>query len=72
MTCNLSKAFQAYKNVLNHLQDPSDPNQWYGMGLLCDPYGSLDNALGAFQSVIHIALNFERAVEDFFCICIIN
>lgn len=71
MTDDLPKAYQAYQNALNHLQDPSDPNLWYGIGLLYDRYGSLDNALEAFLAVLRIAPNFERAIEVCFCIGII-
>ncbi len=71
MTEDLPKAYQAYQNALNHLQDPSDPNLWYGIGLLYDRYGSLDNALEAFLAVLRIAPNFERAIEVCFCIGII-
>lgn len=71
MTDDLQKAYQAYQSALCHLPNPRDPNLWYGIGLLYDRYGSLDNALEAFLAVLSISPNFERADEVCFCIGII-
>lgn len=71
MTDDLQKAYQAYQNALQHLPNPRDPNLWYGIGLLYDRYGSLDNALEAFLAVLSISPEFERADEVCFCIGII-
>lgn len=71
MTDDLQKAYQAYQNALSHLPNPRDPNLWYGIGLLYDRYGSLDNALEAFLAVLSISPEFERADEVCFCIGII-
>eukprot|EP00177_Eucheuma_denticulatum_P000169 GFKZ01000300.1.p1 GENE.GFKZ01000300.1~~GFKZ01000300.1.p1 ORF type:complete len:1478 (-),score=198.14 GFKZ01000300.1:489-4922(-) len=71
MTDDLQKAYQAYQSALRHLPNPRDPNLWYGIGLLYDRYGSLDNALEAFLAVLTISPEFERADEVCFCIGII-
>lgn len=71
MTDDLQKAYQAYQSALNNLPNPRDPNLWYGIGLLYDRYGSLDNALEAFLAVLSISPDFERADEVCFCIGII-
>lgn len=71
MTDDLQKAYQAYQSALSHLPNPRDPNLWYGIGLLYDRYGSLDNALEAFLAVLNISPDFERADEVCFCIGII-
>ncbi|KAI0564799.1 TPR repeat containing protein [Gracilaria domingensis] len=71
MTDDLQKAYQAYQNALSNLPNPRDPNLWYGIGLLYDRYGSLDNALEAFLAVLSISPDFERADEVCFCIGII-
>eukprot|EP00186_Timspurckia_oligopyrenoides_P004172 CAMPEP_0182443732 /NCGR_PEP_ID=MMETSP1172-20130603/2380_1 /TAXON_ID=708627 /ORGANISM="Timspurckia oligopyrenoides, Strain CCMP3278" /LENGTH=1082 /DNA_ID=CAMNT_0024639093 /DNA_START=169 /DNA_END=3417 /DNA_ORIENTATION=+ len=68
---DLHKAYQAYQNALSHLQNPKDPNLWYGIGLLYDRYGSLEHALEAFLAVLNIAPDFERIDEVCFCIGII-
>lgn len=71
MTDDLQKAYEAYQSALSHLPNPRDPNLWYGIGLLYDRYGSLDNALEAFLAVLSISPDFERADEVCFCIGII-
>lgn len=71
MTDDLEKAHQAYQNALNHLSDPNDPNLWYGIGLLFDRYGCLQQALDAFRFSLSVAPDFERADEVRFCIGII-
>lgn len=71
MTDDLQKAYQAYQSALLHLPNPKDPNLWYGIGLLYDRYGSLENALEAFLAVLSISPDFERADEVCFCIGII-
>lgn len=93
MKDELPIAYEAYQNALN-LRDPSDPNLWYGIGLLVrftfsspppsfisdlffffhvqyDRYGSHDNALEAFLSVLRRAPHFEHYVEVCFCIGVI-
>lgn len=71
MTNDLPKAYQAYEKALNHLNDPCDPNLWYGIGVLYNRYGSHDNALEAFLAVLRLAPNFERHIEVCFYIGII-
>mmetsp|Transcript_35121 Transcript_35121/g.139375 ORF Transcript_35121/g.139375 Transcript_35121/m.139375 type:complete len:1439 (-) Transcript_35121:2518-6834(-) len=71
MTHELDNAYEAYKNALNLLSNPRDPNLWYGIGLLYDRYGSLDYALEALLAVLAIAPDFDRVDEVCFCIGII-
>ncbi|CAN8063290.1 unnamed protein product [Agarophyton chilense] len=71
MTEDLQKAYQAYQSALSNMPNPRCPNLWYGIGLLYDRYGSLDNALEAFLAVLSISPDFERVDEVCFCIGII-
>mmetsp|Transcript_16312 Transcript_16312/g.42001 ORF Transcript_16312/g.42001 Transcript_16312/m.42001 type:complete len:690 (-) Transcript_16312:403-2472(-) len=71
MIGELGQAYEAYQNALVHLTNPSDPNLWYGIGLLYDRYGSLDNTREAFQAVLNICPTFDRHQEVCFCIGII-
>ncbi|SCV71326.1 BQ2448_2914 [Microbotryum intermedium] len=48
-----------------------EPKLWYGIGILYDRYGSLENAEDAFASVIRLDPSFEKANEIFFRLGII-
>lgn len=54
MQDDLQKAYTAYQQALYHLPNPKDPKLWYGIGILYDRYGSLDNAEEAFASVMRM------------------
>ena len=54
MQDDLQKAYAAYQQALYHLPNPKDPKLWYGIGILCDRHGSLDNAEDAFASVLRM------------------
>ncbi|KAG8903947.1 glucose repression mediator protein [Tulasnella sp. 403] len=71
MQDDLQKAYAAYQQALYHLPNPKDPKLWYGIGILYDRYGSLDNAEEAFASVLRMDANFEKAEEILFRLGII-
>ncbi|KAG8932974.1 glucose repression mediator protein [Tulasnella sp. 417] len=71
MQDDLQKAYAAYQQALYHLPNPKDPKLWYGIGILYDRYGSLDNAEEAFSSVLRMDANFEKAEEILFRLGII-
>jgi general transcriptional corepressor CYC8 len=66
MMDDLGKAYHAYQQALYHLPNPMEPKLWYGVGILYDRYGSLENAEEAFASVIKIDPHFERLSEIYF------
>ncbi|KAG9001061.1 glucose repression mediator protein [Tulasnella sp. JGI-2019a] len=71
MQDDLQKAYTAYQQALYHLPNPKDPKLWYGIGILYDRYGSLDNAEEAFASVMRMDSKFEKAEEILFRLGII-
>jgi len=71
MMDDLQKAYGAYQQALYHLPNPKDPNLWYGIGILYDRYGSFDNAEEAFNAVLKMEANFEKANEIYFRLGII-
>eukprot|EP00172_Hildenbrandia_rubra_P000838 Plantae.Rhodophyta-Hildenbrandia_rubra.ctg1477.p1 GENE.Plantae.Rhodophyta-Hildenbrandia_rubra.ctg1477~~Plantae.Rhodophyta-Hildenbrandia_rubra.ctg1477.p1 ORF type:complete len:1253 (+),score=247.27 Plantae.Rhodophyta-Hildenbrandia_rubra.ctg1477:1539-5297(+) len=71
MTHQLDRAYSAYSHALSLVKNPKDPSLWYGIGLLYDRCGSVENALEAFQAVLNIDPNFHRSDEVCFCIGVI-
>ncbi len=71
MMNNLQDAYTSYQHALYHIPNPKDPHLWYGIGLLYDQYGSLDLADEAFDAVLRIEPNFEKAREFRFRIVVI-
>jgi len=71
MMDELQKAYTAYQNALCNLPNPKDPKLWYGIGILYDRYGSLDHAEEAFDAVLKIQPDFEKANEIHFRLGII-
>ncbi|EIM83322.1 TPR-like protein [Stereum hirsutum FP-91666 SS1] len=62
MQDDLQKAYSAYQQALYSLPNPKEnPKLWYGIGILYDRYGSLDNAEEAFASV----LKMDKVLTDF-------
>jgi tetratricopeptide (TPR) repeat protein len=43
-----------------------DPSLWYGIGLLYDRYGCLEQAEGAFKGVLKMDPNFEKKEDIYF------
>ncbi|KAJ1798744.1 glucose repression mediator protein [Coemansia sp. RSA 2399] len=72
MLGELPKAYQAYQHAIMHLQNPKEPKLWYGIGILYDRYGSYDHAEEAFDAVMSMDPNFEKATEIFFRLGIIH
>lgn len=48
-----------------------NPKLWYGIGILYDRYGSLDNAEEAFASVLKMDKDFDKSNEVLFRLGII-
>eukprot|EP01112_Ceratiomyxa_fruticulosa_P013180 TRINITY_DN3691_c0_g1_i1.p1 TRINITY_DN3691_c0_g1~~TRINITY_DN3691_c0_g1_i1.p1 ORF type:complete len:845 (-),score=192.51 TRINITY_DN3691_c0_g1_i1:47-2581(-) len=71
MMDDLQKAYTAYQQALYHLQNPKDPNLWYGIGILYDRYGSFEHAEEAFTAVLKMDSKFEKANEIYFRLGII-
>ncbi|KAH3766266.1 general transcriptional repressor [Pelomyxa schiedti] len=59
----LQKAYSAYQQALYHLDNPKDPNLWYGIGILYERFGSNDHAEEAFMAVLKMDPDFEKASE---------
>ncbi|KAJ2551807.1 glucose repression mediator protein [Coemansia sp. RSA 1933] len=72
MLGELPKAYQAYQHAIMHLQNPKEPKLWYGIGILYDRYGSYDHAEEAFDAVMSMDPNFEKATEIYFRLGIIH
>ncbi|KDE03522.1 hypothetical protein MVLG_05989 [Microbotryum lychnidis-dioicae p1A1 Lamole] len=71
MIDDLKKAYCSYQQALYYMPNPQEPKLWYGIGILYDRYGSLENAEDAFASVIRLDPSFEKANEIFFRLGII-
>ncbi|KAI0035275.1 hypothetical protein K488DRAFT_43617, partial [Vararia minispora EC-137] len=71
MQDDLQKAYQAYQHALYSLPNPKNPKLWYGIGILYDRYGSLDNAEEAFSSVLKMDKDFDKSNEVLFRLGII-
>ncbi|KAH9075762.1 hypothetical protein EDB83DRAFT_2515455 [Lactarius deliciosus] len=64
MQDDLQKAYSAYQHALYSLPNPKEnPKLWYGIGILYDRYGSLDNAEEAFSSVLKMDKDFDKSNE---------
>ena len=68
MQDDLQKAYAAYQQALYHLPNPKDPKLWYGIGILYDRYGSLDNAEEAFASVLRMDARESDPPRDLCCL----
>ena len=62
----LQQAYQAYQQALLCLNNPKDPQLWYGIGILYERYGSFENAEEAFGAVLNMAPNFEKRSEVYY------
>lgn len=62
----LQQAYQAYQQALLCLNNPKDPQLWYGIGILYERYGSYENAEEAFGAVLNMAPNFEKRSEVYY------
>eukprot|EP00301_Raphidiophrys_heterophryoidea_P022185 c6404_g1_i1.p1 GENE.c6404_g1_i1~~c6404_g1_i1.p1 ORF type:complete len:514 (+),score=102.65 c6404_g1_i1:41-1543(+) len=71
MLDDLKKAYEAYQEALLHLPNPRDPSLWYGIGLLYDRYGCLDQAEAAFTGVLKMDPGFEKREDIYFQLGII-
>eukprot|EP00299_Pterocystis_sp_00344_P014725 c730_g1_i1.p1 GENE.c730_g1_i1~~c730_g1_i1.p1 ORF type:complete len:464 (-),score=68.08 c730_g1_i1:94-1440(-) len=71
MLDELRKAYDAYQEALVRLPNPRDPSLWYGIGLLFDRYGCLDQAEGAFTGVLKMDPSFEKKEDIYFQLGII-
>ncbi|ETW87651.1 hypothetical protein HETIRDRAFT_246092, partial [Heterobasidion irregulare TC 32-1] len=73
MQDDLQKAYSAYQQALYSLPNPKEnPKLWYGIGILYDRYGSLDNAEEAFSSVLRMDKeDFDKSNEVLFRLGII-
>ncbi|KAI9342473.1 hypothetical protein DFJ73DRAFT_842623 [Zopfochytrium polystomum] len=67
----LESAFNAYQQALNYLPNPKEPKLWYGIGILYDKFGSLEEAEEAFTVVMQMDPNFDKANEIYFRLGII-
>lgn len=57
MTKEHQKAFTAYQQALSLVPEPTDPQTWYGLGMLYEHYGSLDEA----EKYLNNSLRFGRS-----------
>jgi len=71
MLDDLKKAYEAYQEALLHLPNPRDPSLWYGIGLLYDRHGCLDQAEAAFTGVLKMDPAFEKREDIYFQLGII-
>jgi glucose repression mediator protein len=75
MMDDLQKAYAAYHQAIYHAKQQNktkqDPHLWYGIGILYERYGSLDNAEEAFTSVLKMDSSFEKSNEIYFRLGII-
>lgn len=71
MNEDMEKAYHAYSNALANLQDHHDPNLWFGVGIVYDRIGRLDDALRAFDAVLSLNPAFERSDEVYYSIGLI-
>eukprot|EP00300_Choanocystis_sp_HF-7_P001868 c11480_g1_i3.p1 GENE.c11480_g1_i3~~c11480_g1_i3.p1 ORF type:complete len:466 (+),score=86.96 c11480_g1_i3:188-1399(+) len=62
----LRKAYDSYQEALIHLPNPRDASLWYGIGLLYDRYGCLEQAEGAFTGVLKMDPGFEKKDDIYF------
>ena len=60
---DLQNAYSAYQQALFNLQNPHDPNLWYGIGILYERYGSNEHAEEAFRAVLSMDPKFEKTAE---------
>ncbi|KAJ1750279.1 glucose repression mediator protein [Coemansia sp. RSA 1821] len=72
MLDDLPKAYQAYQNALNSLEEAKEPKLWYGIGIMYDRYCSYDHAEEAFVGVLNMDPNFDKANEIYFRLGIIH
>ncbi|KAJ2347267.1 glucose repression mediator protein, partial [Coemansia sp. RSA 2618] len=72
MLDDLPKAYQAYQNALNSLEEAKEPKLWYGIGIMYDRYCSYDHAEEAFMGVLSMDPNFDKANEIYFRLGIIH
>lgn len=71
MSEEMEKAYHAYSIALANLQDHHDPNLWFGVGIVYDRIGRLDDALRAFDAVLSLNPAFERSDEVYYSIGLI-
>jgi len=71
MTEELRRAYDAYQEALLHLPNPRDPSLWYGIGLLYDKYGCLEQAEGAFAGVLKMDDHFEKKDDIYYQLALI-
>lgn len=68
---DLSKAFEAYQDALQHLDDPNIPKLWHGIGVLYAKFGTIEYAKKAFERVINIDPKYDKVNEVYFRLGII-
>ncbi|PVU95872.1 hypothetical protein BB561_001568, partial [Smittium simulii] len=71
MMNELQKAFNAYQQAIYHFADRKEPKLWYGIGILYECYNSFESAEEAFNAVMQMDPNFEKANEIYFRLGII-
>eukprot|EP00737_Agarophyton_chilense_P001507 gb/GEZJ01001695.1/.p1 GENE.gb/GEZJ01001695.1/~~gb/GEZJ01001695.1/.p1 ORF type:complete len:1356 (-),score=229.73 gb/GEZJ01001695.1/:1934-5689(-) len=72
MTDDLERAYMAYHTTLQRKPHQTDPNLWFGIGVLYDRLGMLDDALHAFHSVLTVTPHYQRADEVYYAIGLIH
>ncbi|KAJ2689848.1 glucose repression mediator protein [Coemansia spiralis] len=72
MLDEMPKAYHAYQQAIFHLPNPKEPKLWYGIGILYDRYGSYEHAEEAFNAVMSMDPEFDKANEIYFRLGIIH
>ncbi|KAJ2836243.1 glucose repression mediator protein [Coemansia sp. 'formosensis'] len=72
MLDEMPKAYNAYQQAIFHLPNPKEPKLWYGIGILYDRYGSYEHAEEAFNAVMNMDPDFDKANEIYFRLGIIH
>ncbi|KAJ2885910.1 glucose repression mediator protein [Coemansia aciculifera] len=72
MLDEMPKAYHAYQQAIFHLPNPKEPKLWYGIGILYDRYGSYEHAEEAFNAVMSMDPDFDKANEIYFRLGIIH
>ncbi|KAJ2047432.1 glucose repression mediator protein [Coemansia sp. S16] len=72
MLDEMPKAYHAYQQAIFHLPNPKEPKLWYGIGILYDRYGSYEHAEEAFNAVMNMDPDFDKANEIYFRLGIIH
>ncbi|KAI0566718.1 TPR repeat containing protein [Gracilaria domingensis] len=72
MTDDLEHAYMAYHTSLQRKPQQTDPNLWFGIGVLYDRLGMLEEALHSFHSVLTVTPHYQRADEVYYAIGLIH